>query len=361
MTKSEIPLSEAAILIKGMLGGDSLIPMHRTTLRMMLVSGARSPYETTALLEQIVYWQNKMNNEGGWFYNTREEWMKQLLFSERQLKNAIAHLKSIGLLETKRKPTAYNGSTANLLYFRIDLNLLAAFMTGSATPSVKYAEEEEDDDLATEPQVTVAANGHPDRNETDTSSASKLYGPSVSTIYRRLQQEITTGEKDPAPSAADLSAEIQGEKVGKTPPRTTRVAKGEKATPAPRKERERDAYFDAAAPFVIGSSDPISIKIAGNHIAKVAKLLREGDITVEEIPAVAKFIHSRMVTPQAFIRAGSWQAGIPEYRSERDGTAVKPAGKKAEMVAALMARRTPTESPVDPEDTTDIAVKEFVW
>lgn len=249
-------LTPSAQIVRALLGSGNVIPLHRETVKMINRSGAKSAYETTALLEQIAYWHSKMI-DSEWFYNTREEWMDQLAFSERQLKNAIAHLKSIGLLSTKRKLTAYQGGVANLLYFRLDFNRLAEYMQGAEIVHVAPASEEPDDG------DEGGGSGQGGRFGANTASVSRLYKASVS-IDSRLQQEITSVETDSAPSAAgiQLSQKIASAIEAKRLLGSSTSAKSGKGGQVAKASKQTPSSPDAAAP-------PSSPKVKGETPAQM--------------------------------------------------------------------------------------------
>ena len=56
---------------------------------------------TALLLNQIVFYSDKSKRNDGYFYKTYKEWEKEILLTERQVRNSANKLKKTGLIETK--------------------------------------------------------------------------------------------------------------------------------------------------------------------------------------------------------------------------------------------------------------------
>lgn len=103
--------------------------LHEATLR--LCQDSVSPYETTAFLERLVYYQGlkEAAGEEQWVYNTREVWCRDMYFSERQLRNAIAFLKDdLEILAVESRLIPYQGRAATVAHYQVDIPRLEALL-----------------------------------------------------------------------------------------------------------------------------------------------------------------------------------------------------------------------------------------
>lgn len=96
------------------------IVLHSALLR--LCSASKSPYETAALLERLLYFQGikEERGEDPWVYDSRETLCDELHFSERQLRNGLEFLKDAALLSTDRRLIDYQGKPRTITHFLID-------------------------------------------------------------------------------------------------------------------------------------------------------------------------------------------------------------------------------------------------
>lgn len=63
-------------------------------------------YNTAIMLSQIIYWSERTNDEGGWFYKKYSDWDGEICLSENEARNAINKLKRSKIIETKIKKIA---------------------------------------------------------------------------------------------------------------------------------------------------------------------------------------------------------------------------------------------------------------
>lgn len=80
--------------------------------------------------------------------------------------------------------------------------------------------------------------------------------------------------------------------------------------------RRRQDLFDAVAPYVAGSSDPEAIAMAASEIGRTVSYLHDCEITPEQVPQIAEFIHTDcFVTHQERIHFGSWEKFLASWIS----------------------------------------------
>jgi hypothetical protein len=77
------------------------------------------------MLSQCVYWSTRTKNPDGWFYKTQSEWEEETGMNRREQERARKALKSIGVLEEKRR-----GVPARM-YFRVNEDALEKALLGS--------------------------------------------------------------------------------------------------------------------------------------------------------------------------------------------------------------------------------------
>lgn len=59
--------------------------------------------ESSIILSQLLYWQDKTNDPEGWIYKTYKDWYEETGLKESQVKKARITLKNLGVVETKIK------------------------------------------------------------------------------------------------------------------------------------------------------------------------------------------------------------------------------------------------------------------
>ncbi|WP_230460109.1 hypothetical protein, partial [Sansalvadorimonas verongulae] len=69
-------------------------------------------------LSQAVYWTERSQHPGGWFYTSQGEWYEQIMLKRSEQERARKELRNAGVLEEKRK-----GNPARL-WFRVNKNKL---------------------------------------------------------------------------------------------------------------------------------------------------------------------------------------------------------------------------------------------
>lgn len=84
-------------------------------------------------LSQVFYWSDKGHAGDGWFYKTQEEWTEETCLTRYEQERARKALRELGILEEERR-----GVPARL-YFRLDIDALAALIEGAASSMRKSA------------------------------------------------------------------------------------------------------------------------------------------------------------------------------------------------------------------------------
>ena len=77
------------------------------------------------MLSQCVYWTKRVTDGEGWFYKSQQDWEEETGMNRREQERARKALKSIGVLEEKRR-----GVPARM-YFRINEEALEKALLGS--------------------------------------------------------------------------------------------------------------------------------------------------------------------------------------------------------------------------------------
>ncbi|KMQ75282.1 HNH endonuclease [Marinobacter subterrani] len=77
------------------------------------------------MLSQCIYWAKRVTDEDGWFYKSQQDWEEETGMNRREQERARKALKSIGVLEEKRR-----GVPAKM-YFRVNEQALEKALLGS--------------------------------------------------------------------------------------------------------------------------------------------------------------------------------------------------------------------------------------
>lgn len=77
------------------------------------------------MLSQCIYWTKRVTDEEGWFYKSQQDWEEETGMNRREQERARKALKSIGVLEEKRR-----GVPARM-YFRVNEDALEKALLGS--------------------------------------------------------------------------------------------------------------------------------------------------------------------------------------------------------------------------------------
>ncbi len=364
-------------VIKKMVGPTRTLVLHTATLQLCL--GSKSPYETTAFLERIIYFQSLKLDDDQWVYDTRETLMRELYFAERQLRNAITFLQDeLQILQTQRRLITYQGKPATVTHFLVDMERLEFFLLHpEEVPSVKL----------TDPDIALLEEAQGPVGQIDRRGYDSLTDPASSDLtdaYKGTQsqtQSLTQSLIPPLPSVVSGGGEetqtppvrkLRRKKSDLVPAPVLPMGDGldgggsERAVPETEPPltrrvppaRPANPMFDALAPIVSGSTSPAAQKAAASHIAKVGKLLTAAEIAPEEVPALTAYIQTRMVTKQSSLKSGTFEKYLSDYMGVRDGTATPTATSAlAARYLAISAQAEETQREVEPK--AKVASKEL--
>lgn len=59
-------------------------------------------YNAAVLLGQIIYWTERTDDPEGWFFKSCKDWESEIYLTEKESRNAIELLESLGIIETKK-------------------------------------------------------------------------------------------------------------------------------------------------------------------------------------------------------------------------------------------------------------------
>lgn len=98
-------------LLYSVFGNANTIPVPAVFLELF------EEYNTSVLLNQIIYWSDKTSRKDGYFYKTYQEWEEEIYLSEYQVRRSLKKLKELGFLETAVKKA--NGNPT--VHYKLDI------------------------------------------------------------------------------------------------------------------------------------------------------------------------------------------------------------------------------------------------
>jgi hypothetical protein len=130
------------------------------------------------VLNQIIYWSERTENEEGWFYKTAGDWGEELCISAYQLTRAIESLKKFGVEKKVKKIGA-----APVLHFRINFDYFCQLFT-------EYLESEETS-LSRSPIIKKLDNQETSLSDAKETRKSESEVSSQSSIEAKITTETT--------------------------------------------------------------------------------------------------------------------------------------------------------------------------
>ncbi|UBV42599.1 helix-turn-helix domain-containing protein [Deinococcus taeanensis] len=135
-------------------------------------------------------------------------------------------------------------------------------------------------------------------------------GPGTTCLAEVIPSEVEPSEVQKDSELRSVPRAGEGGRVKLKP--KVRSVKAEPPAPEPEgpapKAPERNAAFDAAARFIVGSEDPQALSAAGSQAGKVVKHLKAHGVTApEEITRVGRFIRDECFVSPGVIKYDSWE------------------------------------------------------
>ena len=109
MTSRDDYKSTVMDLIHSIVGQANILTIPRVLIDFM------GDLEGALLLSQILYWQGRSNQPGGWFYKTYVDWEEEVCLSKYKVSKAVSRMKAMGFLETKVKKASGSPTVHYLL------------------------------------------------------------------------------------------------------------------------------------------------------------------------------------------------------------------------------------------------------
>lgn len=227
-------LATVKSLIKQFTGQAQTLTVPRTFVRLT------GDHVVALVLNQILFWSDKTENEDGWFYKEHADWKEELEISPDQLRRAIDKLAIVGVHRKLRKVAG-----APKLHFRIDLNVFTAtlveFLKSGASPLLKKRiiekPDNQDSRLSDAPVSEVSdcevsrlsespIIESPDNGETSSSDNQETPLSDYRETPQSLSSQLNTTENTSVDTSDEVSAGAPAPAAtGKSPPRRSRQPK----------------------------------------------------------------------------------------------------------------------------------------